>query len=332
MHDPLQRPARPEDLGALARSGRLSEAAVARGLELAVGSPEGAAWRVFLERALLLLGTALVLSGVVFFFAYNWQDLHPFAKFGLLGGAILASFLAAWLRGLEGLSGQVALTATAVLVGALLAVYGQVYQTGADAYSLFLAWALLVTPWVLAARFPLLWLLLLALIDTALALYWSQVLEPGAWPRALFWLGLSALQGSAWLAGEVLRRRGVGWLAERWPLRLLALATLFCLTVPGVLTAADWRRAGGWDWLALVLLAVVLVLLLRRSSDLLVLTASLGSGVAVLTALAGNLLFDELDLESSGFLLLALVLLAELAAAARWLRRAVRRQEAADGP
>ena len=44
------------------------------------------------------------------------------------------------------------LIAASVLVGVLLAVIGQVYHTGADAYSLFAAWTLLILPWTLASR------------------------------------------------------------------------------------------------------------------------------------------------------------------------------------
>ena len=41
-------------------------------------------WRLWAQRALLVLGAAHFLAGVVFFFAYNWEDLGPFARFGLI--------------------------------------------------------------------------------------------------------------------------------------------------------------------------------------------------------------------------------------------------------
>ncbi len=42
----------------------------------------------WLERALLMLGTALLCAGVVVFFAFNWDALHKFTKFGLLAGLL----------------------------------------------------------------------------------------------------------------------------------------------------------------------------------------------------------------------------------------------------
>ena len=40
-----------------------------------------------------------------------------------------------------------------LLTGALLALSGQVYQTGADTFELFAWWAVLILPWVLVSRF-----------------------------------------------------------------------------------------------------------------------------------------------------------------------------------
>ena len=50
----------------------------------------------------------------------------------------------------------------ALLVGALLALVGQTYQTGADTFELFAVCAAAILPWVLVACFPTLWVLWLA--------------------------------------------------------------------------------------------------------------------------------------------------------------------------
>ena len=109
-------------------------------------------WVQFLTGALLLLGAGLLLSGIVCFFAFNWADLGRFAKFGVLEAAVAICAGLGWWK-LSNLSGRVALFAAAVLVGPLLGVYGQTYQTGADPWGLFAFWALLILPWVVAARF-----------------------------------------------------------------------------------------------------------------------------------------------------------------------------------
>jgi uncharacterized membrane protein len=46
--------------------------------------PSGAGWRRFLDQLLLWLGTLMLAAGVVYFFAYNWNDLGRLTKFGLV--------------------------------------------------------------------------------------------------------------------------------------------------------------------------------------------------------------------------------------------------------
>ena len=102
---------------------------------------------------LLLFGSALVLAGIIFFFAYNWAAMGKFLKFGLIEAGIIVCIVASHLRGRTDLSGKVLLLSGAVLVGVLLAVYGQIYQTGADAYGLFICWAVLIFGWVIISEF-----------------------------------------------------------------------------------------------------------------------------------------------------------------------------------
>src|SRR5690606_26743262 len=66
---------------------------------------------------------------------------------------------------------QLLLLIASIITGSLLALFGQIYQTGADTWQLFFAWAILITPWVVIARFPALWLLWLGLINALLLLY-----------------------------------------------------------------------------------------------------------------------------------------------------------------
>ena len=84
---------------------------------------------------------------MLFFGAFNWEHLGHMQKFGLLEMLIAAFFAGTLLRGLSSIEGRVLLGCASVLVGGLLAVIGQEYQTGADAYLLFLSWAGLIFPW-----------------------------------------------------------------------------------------------------------------------------------------------------------------------------------------
>ncbi|MFT5094357.1 MAG: putative membrane protein, partial [Porticoccaceae bacterium] len=132
--------------------------------------PSSTAWWPWAEKALLFLGLALTLSGVVCFFAWNWDAMPGLVKLAIVQAGIVACCVAAYQKKIATLPGKAAITAAAVLVGVFLAVFGQVYQTGADAYQLFVGWALLILPWVVMCRLAGLWVLRLAIVNVAVSL------------------------------------------------------------------------------------------------------------------------------------------------------------------
>jgi uncharacterized membrane protein len=339
--DPLDARATPPRLRALAEAGVLPPAALPRALGAALGSPPPAAWAAFLDAALLALGLLLVLAGVVFFFAFNWDALGRFARFAVLEAAIVATALGAW-RLWPRPAGQALLTASAVLVGPLLAVYGQAYPTGADAWELFAGWAALVLPWVLLARSQPLWVLWLGLGNVALPAYWEQVrggaVEAGRWALPL----LALVDGAAWLLVEAASRRGVAWLQGRWMPRLLLVASALWLLPLGMdlaLELGDWRplvaerlTAPALASLAgLVLLGVALTAAFRGPRlELFHLAVGAALLVTVATCLLAGLLVGRREGGAGGLLALAVLLLAELTAAAAWLRAQARRRPLED--
>lgn len=135
---------------------------------------DGGAWEKFLSRSFLGLGTAFSLAGIFFFFAYNWDSLHRFVKLGLLEGLLVLLVLGLLALRPRPLATKALLTAAALLVGALYGVYGQIYQRGADAYELFLVWALMILPWVLVAHFAPLWLVWITLANLSLLRFAEQ--------------------------------------------------------------------------------------------------------------------------------------------------------------
>ncbi|MGZ3460972.1 MAG: DUF2157 domain-containing protein, partial [Archangium sp.] len=322
--DLLDLAATPERLHALADAGVLTPQGLELALQRAVATPERPAWRRFLSAVLLGFGSLLVLSGVVYFFAYNWAALHRFGKMGLLLAAIIAASLAAWRLG-ETLAGQFALLFAAVLVGPLLAVYGQAYQTGADPYELFLGWSLLVLPWVALARFGPLWLLLLLLVDTGLCLYGVQVAE-GKGSTLL--LVLSLVNGGAWVTHELLARRGVSWLRGRWLPRVLAVMTL----VP-MLSAAEYvvlapGEADTASRVALGLLVGVMVAVYlfhrRVYPELFLLTLDAVSAMTLVTTFAGHLLFKLSHFDMGIFFLMGMLIIGVVGLSVGWRRAAAR--------
>lgn len=133
-----------------------------------------AAWIKFLKLFFLSLGVGFTTIGVIFFFAYNWADLHKFVKLGLVEGLIIGTTFAAIFIKANRLVKNILLTATSILVGVLFAVFGQIYQTGANAYDFFLGWTMFIAIWTIISNFATLWLVFIVLINVTLSLYFEQ--------------------------------------------------------------------------------------------------------------------------------------------------------------
>jgi uncharacterized membrane protein len=325
---PLELPATPARLRALAHHGLLSAGTLARALALAGHTPTLSAWRRFADIALLLLGAALSLSGVFFFFAYNWADMPRLAKFGVIEAAILIAVALAAYKGLSSLVGQVALLAAAVLVGVLQAVFGQVYQTGADSYLLFLTWALLIAGWVAIGAYAPLWLLLLALFNLSLIFYWTQVLGAANTP---LYLALAALNAVWLLVWEFAHGLGIGWLSGRWMPRVaavIATATLVIAANRYIFPPFYQREPDSALWLGPVVYVAytlfTLIFYYRYLRDLFMLAAA-GLGITVVVTSLGLKIADN-RLES--YIGLSALVVAQTAALVYALRAVARRWEA----
>ena len=136
--------------------------------------PSKRSWLAFFDKALLIIGIVALVLSIVFFVAFNWQHMGKMAKFALVEAGLVISialYMALSFRRRFRLIRQLLLLIASVITGSLLALFGQVYQTGADTWQLFFGWAILITPWVVIARFPVLWLLWLGLINAGLILY-----------------------------------------------------------------------------------------------------------------------------------------------------------------
>ena len=204
----------PPAAGALVSAPPITPSRLARGVDL----------------LLLLLSAGTGLSGVVFFFAYNWADMHRFGKLGLIQGLLLAALATAILaRTRATLASQIGLFCASVFVGVFFATFGQIYQTGADAWQLFVAWAALITPWVILSRTQRQWVLWITLVQAGCWLLWTQHLHPihdlrPEWVSAALTTLLLALIAARDL---LIERRNVAWLRPMWGRTILvAAATL----------------------------------------------------------------------------------------------------------
>lgn len=309
--------------------GRVAPANLRAALEAAGALPSSDEWRGFLERLLLWLGTVSLAAAGIFFIAYNWEGMGRYAKLALAEIPIVAALgFVGWL-GLERAAGRAALLAAALLVGVLLALIGQIYQTGADTFELFAAWALAILPWVFVGRFAALWIVWIVLANLALALYF-QVFG-GLFgilfgPERQLWL-LFALNTGALAVWEGCALAGVEWLRQRWAVRVLAVASGGFATTLALFDILDWRSASGLGvpaWLAWM--GCTYAVYRRRIQDIFVLAGGALSVIVVVATFLGERLIR--DGEAFAFLLIGMVVIGLSAAAGWWLRSIARKDDA----
>lgn len=284
-------------------------------------APDGAQWQKGIERVATAAGLVLLGAGVLFFFAWNWADMHRLAKFALaLTGLSSFAVLSAWATPASVLY-RSAMFGCCITTGALLALIGQTYQTGADIWQLFAVWAVLTLPWALLARSNACWSLFWAVGNFALCSFFAQSRWQG------LYAGLQAYQAVLVLAGA---NTALLLVFERFDTLLLAyprrsIQRLACL---GVLSALGCGAAAAWwetDLAALLLAflvvsAAMLFYFHQRCRDLPVLALIVFWMIVVATSGLVNLSIDA----DETFLLLngiGLFVLVSSGLAALWLTR-----------
>jgi uncharacterized membrane protein len=274
-------------------------------------------WLTLANRLLLFAAVVLLGSAIIFFFAFNWPQLHYLAKLALAGTFVLIAGVVALLSPADSLIRRSALLGCAICSGALLALIGQTYQTGADIWQLFASWAALITPLVLLSK------------SRASYLLWGILLELALWryvdSQSGFWLINSAQQFMLLTLANflllLLAEFGLPRLGVKAPKPLLwlaALALLVPLTIGAVI--GIWEIDYRLNLLSYLLLgSILLCWYYRIRRDLLLFALLLFSAIALSSAALVRLL-DAAD----GFFvanLLALYVIGCSAAAALWLKR-----------
>ncbi len=317
---------RTADVLALANLPGFDAGTLERALRLSGCSPDASGWRTRVDRLLLGVAVALALFGVICIVAYNWSAIGRWGKFAAAQALIAVVFAAALLRGLDALSGKTLLTCAIGLIGPLLALFGQTYQTGADVHGLFFTWAALALPWTLAARFAPAWLLWIGIVETGAALYLTSFAR---WDEHFFGVLPAPIAGC--LANGVLlavwewAAHRLAWLSGRLGPRLIATLLLTALTglaclfvfVPGEYTA----RLGCALWA--IAMIVGHVCYRRIAIELWMLAIGCMSLTAVALAVLIRVV-DATNTEVFGFFLGAGVLIGASALTRTWLRDCAR--------
>ncbi len=101
-----------------------------------------------------LIALTLMTASVLYLMASNWFEIAPLFRMLIPMGLLL---LVAGISTMDRWSAVIrsALhTICGMMIGLTFASIGQVYQTGADGYQLFLLWAIVLTPWLIWQLFP----------------------------------------------------------------------------------------------------------------------------------------------------------------------------------
>ena len=305
--------------------------------------PTKQTWLAFFDKALLVIGAVALVLSLVFFIAYNWLNMGKMGKFALVEGALVISialYVTLSFRQRFQLIRQLLLLIASVITGSLLALFGQVYQTGADTWQLFFGWAILITPWVLIARFPALWLLWLGLVNASLVLYFNvaDFAFANYLYQGILQIGILAAVNfvalNLWLFFIENKRSSQTSIPEsvsytkvdlHWSTYVAGLLNTYFITHLAIITI--------FDSIDILSLSITLVLwaswcafmlwrFYRPSINLLMLTYLCGSVIAVVMFWAGRLLLDNFD--AGSFLVLALLLIGMSSAAVVWLRKIAR--------
>jgi uncharacterized membrane protein len=296
------RPTRAE-LDRLAQHCSLDPRASAALLDLADARPSRTESLTFLGRCFRYAGVLSLGASIVFFVAANWGEIPVFGRFALLE-VLLGAFVAVGLyKPPPRFVGRAAMLLAFTTTGALLALFGQTYQVGADIYELFLGWALLGLPLAIAAQWGVVTAAWILVLDLALCLFcgWNPrggflwVLFDGdrfTTTHALVFA--SALNLGLWITFERLEWRAV----PGWVRRMMLFFGLCFVTWLGFIGAFAGERwdATGEDWLAIVgsalAIGAVMAAALSQRRDVYPLALALGSLVFIATCWIARVMQD----------------------------------------
>ncbi|HUH88001.1 MAG TPA: GDYXXLXY domain-containing protein [Pusillimonas sp.] len=289
---------------------------------------------LFVYRCAVSIACLLLAGSGVFWVAANWADASKPAKLAGAQLVLAALVLAAWLirprdkaswrnkgsanhnfsvrSNLAGLA--------AVAVGALLALVGQIYQTGADAWQLFLTWALLLLPWLVTLHTVFIGLLFAAVLNTALCLY-IGVHSGGIWFGWGTWTSSALVAALLNVVLLTLYEVFARFFNDPWRIAARALATAIAGWLVAAALGAIDTGAGpiGMSLIGWLVLAAIYLVYTRLRSDLVIVSLAAVAAFILLVVPLLHWVGSE-----AGLLVAVLVLLAAMAFGLRKLGKLLR--------
>ncbi len=327
-----------EELDRLTEHYSLSAERVEMMFQLADARPSRTQELQFIARCLRYAGVLSLAAGIVFFIAANWSRIAVFGRFALLQILLLAFVAIGLWKPAPRIIGRAALFLAFVVTGALLALFGQTYQTGADVYELFLTWALLGLPLVIAAQWGVSSAAWAVVFNIALLLFcgWQPrggilwtIFDGRRFDATHAILAAAVVNVGMWIASEHWRLPAV----PDWVRRLILFFAFIFITWAGLIGVSGGSVSfGGTQHKVLALLgaiiatAAVIAYSVRLRRDVYPLALALGSTILVVFCWIPNAFdIDEIPM----FFLMALWLCGASAVGGRALMMLMRDWRAA---
>lgn len=131
---------------------------------------------------LQVFGFTLLAVSMLYLVAANWFMLPQTVQLGIPQVLLLLSAICSLLVVKHDFLVQCLHTICGLMIGLSLAVIGQIYQTGADSYLLFLIWSVLLLPWLYRHNIGI-FLLLCIVSQIALFLFFKQTFWGDQYPE-----------------------------------------------------------------------------------------------------------------------------------------------------
>ena len=123
-----------------------------------------------IKKFFLLFSVIFLIAGVTSFTAYNWASMSNIEKLAVPSVLIVVG-LVAYLFLEKEIYKNLAIFFSSFMIGTLFAVYGQVYQTGADVWILFRNWAIFLIIPIVATGYYSLMILFSIVVATSTSFY-----------------------------------------------------------------------------------------------------------------------------------------------------------------
>lgn len=289
-------------------------------------------WGLWISHILLILGTTLLLSGIVYFFAFNWTKITPMTKLASIQIGIISSIIGAYFYSLQHIKGQLLLISASILIGVFMAVFGQIYQTGADSYKLFMMWSLFIFGWTIISKFSAQWVLWLVITNIFLILWWFQSALPSFSYSMTYMIFtyLTLFNGIALLLYEYFaKKKSFEWLNVRWLRILLTITILITMMIP--ICALIIYKEGSYFFtissvIGLIGYGLMFFFYRYKRQDIFSLVSLILSVCIIIEVIIFKILFENDDVYSS-FLLGGILTLCVFSCAVIYLRKVSKEME-----